>query len=243
MTARIIVLHEVKAPDHLRNKMAWLVDTYDVVALSGVFESTQHGRPRVALTFDDGYQSWYDVAAPILEEFSVPAVFFVCSGFIGLRGPAAAAFCAQRLRRKTVLEPLDVGHLRDLAAHPLVEIGSHTMTHPDLRAVTDPAVLESEIGGDRRRLEDWTGRPVRWFAYPFGQRENTSAAARAYLERQGFEGAFTIVPAFAGSADRFAVGRDSLDLTAPIWRWRARLAGRYDALYRLKRWLTRSPRA
>ncbi|MGH2348587.1 MAG: polysaccharide deacetylase family protein [bacterium] len=241
MTARIVLLHEVKAPDQLREKVAWLVDTYDVVALSGVFESTQNGRPRVALTFDDGYQSWYEVAAPILEEFSVPAVFFVCSGFIGLRGPAAAAFCAQRLRRKTVLEPLDAGQLRDLAARPLLEIGSHTVTHPDLGAVTDPAVLESEIGGDRRRLEDWTGRPVRWFAYPFGQRENTSAAASVYLERQGFEGAFTIVPAFVEGADRFAIGRDSLDLTAPLWSWRARLAGRYDGLHRLKRWLTRSP--
>jgi len=236
MTARIILLHEVTSPNQLRDKMAWLVDTYEVVAVSEVFKSTPHGRPRVALTFDDGYQSWYDVAAPILEEFSVPAVFFVCSGFVGLRGPAAATFCEQRLRRKTVLEPLDAGQLRELAAHPLVEIGGHTVTHPDLGAVSDPAVLESEIGVDRRRLEDWTGRPVRWFAYPFGQRENTSAAAAAYLQKQRFEGAFTIVPApVAGGKDRFAVGRDSLDLSAPLWVWGARLAGRLDSLYRLKR--------
>jgi peptidoglycan/xylan/chitin deacetylase (PgdA/CDA1 family) len=232
---RVILLHDVKRPDHLREKIAWLLAGYEIVALPDLFSRPQGRRTQVALTFDDGYRSWYDEAAPILEEFSVPAVFFVCSGFIGLRGEAARVFAVQRLRRHAPLEPLDVPQLRALAANPLFEVGSHTVNHVDLGAVTDRGALVSEIGGDRRRLEDWIGSAVRWFAYPFGQPENTSAASRAYIEAQGFERAFTIVPSFAGGPDRFAVGRDSLEMTDPHWVWGSRLAGGYDALYRIKR--------
>lgn len=237
---RIIVLHEVKQPGALREKLAWLAESCDIATLSTLLDGDRGDKAQVALTFDDGYRSWIDDAAPLLEEFSIPAVFFVCSGFIGLSGPATEAFCRQRLRRKAILEPMDAGQLRELAGHPLFEIGSHTVNHPDLGTITDPAVLEAEIGADRRRIEDWTGAPVRWFAFPFGQPENTSPATRTYLEAHGFGAAFTLVPSFAGGADRYAVGRDSLDMTAPEWVWRGRLAGGYDGLYRLKRRLQRN---
>lgn len=232
---RIVLLHEVADRDSLRRKLVWLLDRYRVGAVPALVDEDAEGSPQVALTFDDGYRSWYDVAAPLLVEFSIPALFFVCSGFVGLSGAAAAAFCAHRLRRRSTLEPLAVAQLRELAAHPLFEIGSHTVNHADLGAVGSPGTLETEIGADRRRLEDWTGRAVRWFAFPFGQPENTSGAARTYLREQGFTGAFTLVPSFAGGAERFAIGRDSLDLRAPAWVWRGRLAGGYDGLYRLKR--------
>lgn len=238
---RIILLHDVLDPARLREKIAWLRATYEIVALTDLFSPAVGERTQIALTFDDGYRSWYEHAAPILDAFSVPAVFFVCSGFIGLQGPAASAFCAQRLRRQTPLQPMDVGELRALSAHPRFEIGSHTVSHIDLGAITHRQTLDSEIGADRRRLEDWTGRPVRWFAYPFGQPENTSPVARAYLEEHAFAAAFTLVPSFADGADRFAVGRDSLDMTDPHWVWKGRLAGGYDGIFRLKRWLQGLP--
>jgi len=37
-------------------------------------------RPRILLTFDDGFGNNAEVAAPILRTHGVPAVFFVCSG-------------------------------------------------------------------------------------------------------------------------------------------------------------------
>lgn len=231
---RIILLHETPDENTLRAKLTWLKTHYRVKTLPGLLEERADGVGLVALTFDDGYRSWYDVAAPLLSELAMPAVFFVCSGFVGLSATAAAEFCARRLRRTAVLEPLSVAQLRELAAHPLFEIGSHTVNHPDLGAAA-PGALDDEIGDDRRRLEDWTGRSVRWFAYPFGQPENTSPSARTYLQRQRFAGAFTLVPSFVDGTDRFAVGRDSLDAAARIWIWRGRLAGGYDGLYRLRR--------
>ena len=45
-------------------------------------------RTQLTLTFDDGYASWHESVAPLLEERGIPAVFFVSSGLVGLRGEA-----------------------------------------------------------------------------------------------------------------------------------------------------------
>ena len=41
------------------------------------------GRPRFAVTFDDGYADNFLVAAPILRRLGVPAAFYVVSGYVG----------------------------------------------------------------------------------------------------------------------------------------------------------------
>lgn len=52
-------------------------------------EVTEHYKKRkafpdnaVAVTFDDGFQNNYSVAAPILADLSIPAIFYVSTGFI-----------------------------------------------------------------------------------------------------------------------------------------------------------------
>lgn len=50
----------------------------------------------------------------------------------------------------------------------LVEVGSHTRTHPLLDQLSEEAA-ELEIDGSRRRLESITGKPVKTFCYPNGQ--------------------------------------------------------------------------
>ena len=47
-------------------------------------------RPRgrvMAVTFDDGYRSGFDVARPLLAEMGVPATLFVPTDHIGVNGP------------------------------------------------------------------------------------------------------------------------------------------------------------
>jgi peptidoglycan/xylan/chitin deacetylase (PgdA/CDA1 family) len=62
---------------------------------------------------------------------------------------------------------LDSAQLRDLAQHPLIEIGSHTMSHADLSAL-DADGLDREIKGSRDRLEEGLGRTIESFSYPHG---------------------------------------------------------------------------
>lgn len=57
--------------------------------------------------------------------------------------------------------------LAELAKHPLVQIGAHTVTHPSL-----PQLSENEAGDEiersKRILEERLGVQVAHFAYPFG---------------------------------------------------------------------------
>ncbi len=50
----------------------------------------------------------------------------------------------------------------------LVEIGSHTRTHPLLDKLSEEEAAK-EIDGSRRRLESIIGKPVKTFCYPNGQ--------------------------------------------------------------------------
>jgi peptidoglycan/xylan/chitin deacetylase (PgdA/CDA1 family) len=43
--------------------------------------------PRVMLTFDDGYLNWLRLGVPVLEEFGIPALFFVSSENLVSRRP------------------------------------------------------------------------------------------------------------------------------------------------------------
>jgi peptidoglycan/xylan/chitin deacetylase (PgdA/CDA1 family) len=57
--------------------------------------------------------------------------------------------------------------LRRLAAHPLIEIGSHAVNHVVLASL-EPGAQADEIGHGIRLLEEALGRKVESFAYPYG---------------------------------------------------------------------------
>jgi peptidoglycan/xylan/chitin deacetylase (PgdA/CDA1 family) len=82
---------------------------------------------------------------------------------------------------------LSVEQLVELDAHPLITIGAHTVSHPDLRYANDTE-LAYELLESRAQLERWLGHTVITMAYPFGDtdarvRKATAAAGyrRAYL--------------------------------------------------------------
>ena len=73
-------------PDNFNNQMKFLKKNYNIISLSSVNQYLKnHKIPRnsIAITFDDGYQDNLINAIPILEEYNIPATFFVTSGYIG----------------------------------------------------------------------------------------------------------------------------------------------------------------
>lgn len=104
--------------------------------------------PVFCLSFDDAHRSWRDVAAPILLEMRVPAMFFLTSGFVGQPGNVTWQDC-----RALVADGFD--------------FGSHTVTHHRL-ADQDDASAAREIAGSRREIEDRLGVAIRDFAAPYG---------------------------------------------------------------------------
>jgi peptidoglycan/xylan/chitin deacetylase (PgdA/CDA1 family) len=63
--------------------------------------------------------------------------------------------------------PVIADELRSLASLPRVEIGAHSVHHPDLAAVGRTELFQ-EVFECRATLERAIGRPVDLFAYPFG---------------------------------------------------------------------------
>jgi len=137
-------------------------------------------RRRAALiTFDDGYSSILEHAAPLLAERAYPAVAFVPTGFVGRRSEWDA-------ETHEPPEPIctwaELRRLQTLG----VSIQSHGVTH---RALSElgPAELEDEIAGSKARLETELGTPVEWFSFPYG--DSGEGDVRASLLRAGYRGA------------------------------------------------------
>lgn len=138
-------------------------------------------KPRTAVvTFDDGFQNWLTGALPVLKRLGVRATFYICPGRLGgphheLAGPEGAL--------------LDEEGARDLVAAGM-ELGSHSLTHPDLRKLDDEA-LTRELDESKAAVERLTGRPCRTLAYPYGLYDDRVVRAVA---ASGYELAFAWLP-------------------------------------------------
>lgn len=77
--------------------------------------------------------------------------------------------------------------LQQLSNSGLVEIGAHTVTHPNLTLLAPPDI-EQEMREGKETIEEWIGRPVLDFSYPHG-RTNDEIARTA--RRAGFRSATT----------------------------------------------------
>ncbi|HYM13347.1 MAG TPA: polysaccharide deacetylase family protein [Bryobacterales bacterium] len=117
--------------------------------------------PAVALTFDDGFQNFATVAAPVLARHGFPATVFLVTDYCGGWNdwPSQRAGIPR-------LPLLSWPQIADLSRAG-IEFGAHTATHPDL-AKLDEAAAREEILSSKRRVEDSAGRPAQSFAYPYG---------------------------------------------------------------------------
>jgi len=100
------------------------------------------------ITFDDGWKNQYTYAFPVLKKYKFPATFFIVVEQIG-----GNLF-------------MNWNELKELLNNGM-EIGSHTLTHPNLRQVTE-SQLVSEIKDSKTILEQNLNCQIEVFAYPYG---------------------------------------------------------------------------
>lgn len=129
-------------------------------------------RPIVTLTFDDGWESVFEIAAPLLKDYQYPVTFYLNTGALG------------QPRRFTNEQ---VGILKK-AGH---EIAAHTVTHPHLNTLS-PQEVEKELSESKNILEKLTDAPVIDFASPFGDANEEVIA----LIKKYFQSNRTVLPGY-----------------------------------------------
>src|SRR5262249_11849092 len=76
-------------PDNFAQHMEILRKAFNPIALeqlSAGIRARQVPRRGVLVTFDDGYADNFHNAKPILERYEIPAIVFVASGYVGVKG-------------------------------------------------------------------------------------------------------------------------------------------------------------
>ena len=184
-----------------------------------------------AVTFDDGFLSVRQRAAPILADLGVPGTLFVPTDWPGrvMSWPGISHWLETPYR-----EELQAMSWEDVAALAAAgwEIGSHTRTHPHLVQL-DTAAIERELCESRATCERLLGRPCRSIAYPFGEADDR---VRAAAEAAGYEAAAGLSPsAFAGRS-RFEWPRVGVWHGEPDWRFRLKVSP-VVARLRRSRWV------
>jgi peptidoglycan/xylan/chitin deacetylase (PgdA/CDA1 family) len=184
--------------------------------------STLPDRP-VLITFDDGYRSVLTLGAPILANYRLPAAVFVCTGPMVTRRrlwfddvaeregedaveawksrdhEAWRASCASTSALyegdpRALMTPAELGKL---ACAGGIEIGGHTVGHPIL-ARAPASRQRQEIEENLKSIRQWTGKPVRAFAYPNGRPGlDYDADTMSILREAGIDIAFTTRSDFA----------------------------------------------
>jgi peptidoglycan/xylan/chitin deacetylase (PgdA/CDA1 family) len=83
--------------------------------------------------------------------------------------------------------------IREMERSGWVSFGAHTMHHPILAYLTDPAEVQREVGECRTMLEQQLGHPVRTFAYPVGKPEHIGDVALRAVREAGYDWAVTTI--------------------------------------------------
>jgi peptidoglycan/xylan/chitin deacetylase (PgdA/CDA1 family) len=123
----------------------------------------------VMLTFDDADLDQFTVAYPEMKKYGFKGVFFIMTVALG----------KSRYMGKDHLKELsDQGHI----------LGSHTWDHKNVKKY-EAADWPIQVDKPSKLLESITGKPVEYFAYPFGL---WNPEAIPFLKERGFKAAFQL---------------------------------------------------
>lgn len=130
------------------------------------------------VTFDDIYDSAYRNAYPVLKAYNVPFIIFISPSLIG------------RVDSASHHPMITMEHLLEIAYDPLCIIGAHGMAHAHFRNYKVEEAMTS-MTESKRWLEHTFGKPVDFFAYPFGRKVDVSGENIHSLSNCGYHCAFS----------------------------------------------------
>ena len=148
--------------ENFEAQLKWLSENnYETVYFQEVLDFVNHAstptpafaslgsKKPIVLSFDDGYESAYSVAFPLLKKYKMKGAFAIITGKI-------------EMRKYLTWSQISVMQAAGM------EILSHTVTHADLSILTAPQI-EDELTTSKEQLEAILGHQVKGLIYPSGK--------------------------------------------------------------------------
>lgn len=123
----------------------------------------------ILITFDDTREEHFRLATPEMAKYGFKGVFFIMTVSIDRPG---------YMNKQQIKNLSDTGH----------SIGSHTWDHHRVTKYSEKD-WEIQLRKPQQQLEAITGKPIRYFSYPFGL---WNAAAIAKIKSENYKLAFTL---------------------------------------------------
>lgn len=192
------------APEVFADQIAYLHDAgFTAISAGALAASLADGgkelpeRP-VVITFDDGYGDFYSQALPLLKRYGYTATLFQTTGGVGVAGGEK-----RMMNWRELAEAVGAG----------VEIGAHTVRHPQLDQLP-AAELREELYASKCELEEQLGMAVPGLAYPYGySNEKVRQVARELGYAYAYSVDNTMTPL---GADNFTLPRLTVKRTTTM---------------------------
>ncbi len=223
-----------------RQQMLFLKQNYTITSMEELLGDDQtpqtigdgRKKPKILITFDDGYRDNYRNAYPILKELWLPATIFLITGMIGTD--------KKRPRYQGMPDPdmLNWDEVKEMSKNGST-FGAHTVSHPHL----------SQLSYEEQRKEIWgsirtlvppgpeVSVPQQIFCYPYGDYNNDTLSI---LKELGVKLALTVRPGINnGKVDPLELRRTEINGIDTLFDFKKKLAGAFDGLHE---WLQKKKR-
>ncbi|MBS1576719.1 MAG: polysaccharide deacetylase family protein [Bacteroidetes bacterium] len=201
-------------PGKLREQFSFLRQNgYSSISLNEFLDVLDRGiqlpLKSFLLTFDDGYQTHFDIVYPMLKEFSFKATFFIIGNTISNNNSEANP--ADKKMGLPDLNKLD---------HSVVQVALHGYNHISFGS-SSSAEVAVDLAANLDVMEQCGFPYYKVLAYPYGQRPKSAADSRAFkkmLQEHGIQAAFRIgnKPCALPVKDRFELKRIDISGTDSI---------------------------
>jgi peptidoglycan/xylan/chitin deacetylase (PgdA/CDA1 family) len=195
--------------DNFKAQMKALSDSgYHTILPEQYYNYLAHGtalpsKP-VMITYDDTDEEQFSIAKPEMDKYGFKGVYFIMTISIGR---------PRYMTKEQIRQLADEGH----------SIGSHTWRHDRVDRLKDLNTIEYrgkkvevnewdfQLTNTKKQLEEITGKPVEYFAYPFGI---WSKQALPKIEERGYKLAFQLAEKRDSTLPLYTVRRV---IVAPSW--------------------------
>ena len=170
---------------------------YSTISLDEFIAYQKDGHPLppkpIIITFDDGFESNYLHAFPILKKHGMTAIVFATPDRESENFKKYAASDA----------PLTILQMKEMSENG-ISIQSHAMTHRYLSEL-DPEIIRWELAESKRVLEENVGKKVSYLAIPSGAYNRT---VKNLAKETGYTAVFCMLKGTNNKhSDRFALRR------------------------------------